>query len=259
MDIAVITGASSGIGLELVRRYHREGCIVCFCARRKERIEALEVELNALRFGSAKGFIADVTQESAMEPMLSWCAEKNPRSLTLIANAGANQSGLFQNLSLKEYQNQFDVNVWSVIKTIKPFLPLLIRCKGKIAIVGSGNSYISLPGASPYCMSKFAVRAFADSLRAELSSQGVSVTLIVPGFIQSEIRGKDLQGVPLVDFKDPVPAWLEMKAVTAAGKMFQSIERRRAETWVTFHVKVFIWLEKFFPSLLRPIKNRLKV
>jgi short-subunit dehydrogenase len=105
-----------------------------------------------------------------------------------------------------------------------------------------------MAGASAYGMSKFAVRAWAESMRAELHADGITVTLISPGFVSSEIRKVDNQGVLHAAAADPIPDWLRMPADVAARRMVRGILRGKRELIITGHGKLAVF---FAPSLIR--------
>src|SRR5690606_29945433 len=107
---------------------------------------------------------------------------------------------------------------------------------GRFVIIGSVNSYISLPGGSPYAMSKFAVRALADSLFHELKPSGVSCTLICPGFVKSEIRHVDNEGLRHRD-APAQPRFFTMPAETAAKKIRRAAQARKRELVLSLHAK----------------------
>jgi short-subunit dehydrogenase len=100
-------------------------------------------------------------------------------------------------------------------------------------------------------MSKFAVRALAESLHGELKAAGVGCTLISPGFVDSDIRRVDNRGGLHPTVADPVPAWLRMKTATAARVMARGILRGRKEVIVTFHAIVIVFVARHFPRLTR--------
>jgi short-subunit dehydrogenase len=100
-------------------------------------------------------------------------------------------------------------------------------------------------------MSKFAVRAFADAIRTEWAPHGVGVTLISPGFIQSEIRRVDNTGRFRSEFRDPVPAWLVYPVAAAAREIVDAMEQKRVEAIISFHGKLMVWLSRFFPGVVR--------
>jgi short-subunit dehydrogenase len=119
--------------------------------------------------------------------------------------------------------------------------------------MGSVAGYVSMPGASPYAMSKFAVRALAQSLRHELRASGVSVTLISPGFVDSEIRQIDNKGVYREGSREPVPRIIRMPTVPAARKMARAIARRRREVVITPFGKFVVFLAHYGRPLVELI------
>ena len=106
-------------------------------------------------------------------------------------------------------------------------------------------------GASAYGMSKFAVRALAESLRMELAPHGIAVTLISPGFVDSEIRRVDNQGVLQEHAPEPVPAWLRVPADRAAREIVHAIHRKQRERIVTGHGKFLVFAYRHFPWVIR--------
>jgi short-subunit dehydrogenase len=171
----------------------------------------------------------------------------------VIANAGFAITGRFETLSLADYRRQFETNVFGVIRTVQASLDALKRSRGRLAILGSVAGYVSAPGMSPYAMSKFAVRAFAESVREELRPTGVSLTLISPGFVDSEIRRVSREGVFRPDAPEPVPDWLRVPTAVAVRQMIRAIERRRPEAVITGHGKLLVQLARHAPGSLRTI------
>ena len=121
---------------------------------------------------------------------------------------------------------------------------------GCFAVMGSVMSHVSLPGTSPYAMSKHSVRAFAAALRNEWRPRGVSVTLLAPGFVDSEIRQVGNDGRHDPEAGDTVPRWLRMRTDTAARKMVTAVVRRRREAVITLHGKIGVFLARHTPGLL---------
>jgi short-subunit dehydrogenase len=99
-------------------------------------------------------------------------------------------------------------------------------------------------------MSKFAVRALAESLRHELRPAGIGVTLISPGFVESEIRLVDNQGRLRTEGHDAAPAWLRMDVDRAARKIVRAIDRRRREVVITGHGKAAVFMQRHVPGLM---------
>jgi short-subunit dehydrogenase len=99
-------------------------------------------------------------------------------------------------------------------------------------------------------MSKFAVRALAEALRGELAPKGVSVVLITPGFVDTEIRLVDNRGRLHANARDTVPHWLRMPTERAARQIVRAAARRRRERIITAHAKVAVFLARHMPRLL---------
>jgi short-subunit dehydrogenase len=248
--VVLITGASSGIGAALARELAREGARLVLMARRRERLDELCVELAAAG-AQAVAHIGDVTRRADLDAAVALAVERFGRLDVAIANAGFGVVGPLEKLEVEDYRRQFETNVFALIETSKAALNELRKTRGRLVLVGSVAGYISTPNASPYAMSKFAVRAFAEALGPELAPHGVTVTLISPGFVESEIRQVDNRGGWHAQAKDPLPAWLPMRADVAAKKIVSAVYRRRREAVITIHGKVLVWLSRFAPWVLR--------
>lgn len=247
--VAFITGASSGIGAALAREFARQGADVALAARRRERLQALAAEIQAL---GRRVVVApcDVTRDGDLEASVSETRERLGPIDVLVANAGFGVLGRLDRLTLDDYRRQLDTNLFGVLRTIYAGLDDLKRTRGRLVLMGSVNAYLALAGSSPYSMSKFALRALADSLRHELAREGVSVTLVNPGFVESEIHQIDNRGIRRPEATSPAPSWLRMPAPRAAHQIVRAVGRRRAEVGVTRHGKLTILLQRHAPRLL---------
>lgn len=249
-NVALVTGGSSGIGAALVTEIARRGGRVVAAARRLDRLERLASELSRSR-GSVIPFACDVTRREDLDAAVARAMKEFGRLDTVIANAGFGVVGKFEGLTVEDYRRQFETNVFGVLQTAYAALVELKRSRGRLALIGSVAGYVPTPGSSPYSMSKFAIRALAGSLRNELAPQGISVTHIAPGFIESEIYQVDNAGRLHEDWKSPVPAWIRMDTRRAARQIASAIFRRRPELVVTAHGKAIVFLERHFPAILR--------
>jgi len=247
--VVFITGASSGIGAALAREYARRGADLALAARRTERLEALAGELRA-RGRRALVLACDVTRDGDLETAVARTREGLGPIDVVVANAGFGVVGPVERLRLDDYRRQFETNVFGVLRTVYATLEDLKRTRGRLAILGSVSGHLATPGGSPYAMSKFAVRALAEALRHELRGAGVAVTLISPGFVESEIRLVDNQGTLRPEGRDAVPRWLRMGSDTAARKIVRAIERRRREAVITGHGKALVFLQRHLPGLM---------
>ncbi len=243
--VTLITGASSGIGEALAIEAVAAGAKVVLAARRASRLDAL-----VQRFGADRSvaIATDVTREADLQAAVQAAQKFGPLDV-VIANAGFARSGRFSDLCVTDYELQFDTNVYGVIRTIRQALPDLKRTRGAIAVVGSANGYLSLPGYSAYCMSKHAVRSLCACLRHELAPEGVRVTHLVPGFVQSEFRHLDEDGVFHPDAPDPVPGWLVAEPKAVARSMLAAIAAGKEEHAITGHAHLVSALTRFAPRV----------
>lgn len=251
-----ITGASSGIGAALAREFAREGADVALAARRVDRLDALATEIGKTG-RRAVAIACDVTRDGDLERAVDRTRTAFGKLDVVVANAGFGVSGPLERLSLDDYRRQFETNVFGVLRTIYATLTDLRKSRGRLVLIGSVSGHIGVPGSSAYSMSKFAVRGLAASLSHELSPAGISVTLISPGFVESEITQVDNRGVWRAEApKRPVPPAIVMATPTAARKIVRAVARRRREAVITGFGKAAVRLQRHLPGVLATIIRR---
>ena len=257
--VVFITGASSGIGAALSLEFAREGADVVLAARRRDRLESVAAGIGAI---GRRAVVAscDVTREGNLERAAAAGRAAFGKLDVVVANAGFGVTGVLERLSLDDYRRQLETNVFGVLRTVYATLDDLKKSQGRLVVIGSVSGYIALAGSSPYSMSKFAVRALADSLGHELVEHGVSVTLISPGFVDSEIRQVDNRGILRMEKPAPrIPAPMVMATPTAARKIVDAVARRRREVVITALGKVSVFLHRHAPGLLAQMIRRFAI
>jgi len=253
--VALITGASAGIGAALARELARDGADLVLAARREERLRALAREIEAAgRRAVVVG--CDVTRDGDLERAVAAAVERFGRLDVAVANAGFGVAGRLDELGLDDFRRQLETNVFGVLRTVYATLPELKKTRGRLAIVGSVSGHLPTPGASAYCTSKFAVRGLAESIHDELAADGVSVTLVSPGFVDSDIRRVDNRGTLHEGARDPIPAWLRVPTDRAARTIVRAIRRRRRAIVVTGHGKALVFLYRHVPGLVELLIGR---
>lgn len=248
----LITGASSGIGAGLARAHAKRGDRLVLLARRREWLETLALELRALG-AEVSVQVADVTRDGEVAAAVRDLTARGHALDVVYANAGFGVAGPVQRLSLEDYRRQFETNVFGLLRTVYETLDGLRSARGRLVLIGSVAGHVAAPGASAYAASKFAVRALADSLRGDLLGAGIGVTLVSPGFVDSDIRRTDNRGVLQAQAPDPVPAWLRVQTDVAVREIVRGVDRGRAEIVVTGHGKVIVFLARHFPGLVRAL------
>jgi short-subunit dehydrogenase len=255
--VVFITGASSGIGEELALQLARAGARLALAARRIERLEQLQRTI--VDSGGIEPLViaCDVTADEGPARAVAEIVAHWGRLDIVFANAGFGVVGAFATLSLADYRRQFETNVFGVLRTLQAALPEIIRAHGQMVLLGSVAGWTASPGASPYAMSKFAIRALANAITPELALRGVRVTLISPGFVESDIRRVDNQGKLHADAAEPIPRWLVMSRRRAVTGMLRAVARGQREVIITRHGKLFVWLERFAPWVVRIVARQL--
>jgi short-subunit dehydrogenase len=254
-----ITGASSGIGAALAREFAREGGDVALVARRRDRLEAVAAEIAAI--GRRTVVVpCDVTRDGDLERAAAAARAALGKLDVVVANAGFGVTGALETLALDDYRRQFETNVFGVLRTVFATLADLRKSRGRLVLIGSVSGHVGVPGSSAYSMSKFAVHGLAASLAPELASYGVAVTLISPGFVESEIGQVDNRGVRHPEASPrPLPASIVMATPTAARKIVGAVARRRREAVITGFGKTVVFLQRHQPGLLAKIIRRLGI
>jgi short-subunit dehydrogenase len=238
-QVAVVTGASSGIGWALARELARQQCRVGLVARRRERLEALAAEIRAAG-GTAAWAEADVSDRTQTLTACNTLREQLGPADLLIANAGVGYPTFLEPVNTGQIEEMFRVNVLGVVYSLEAVLPeMLRRGRGHVAAVSSLAAYQGLPGESAYCASKAAVNTYLDGLRIQLRSRGIAVTTFCPGFVKT----------PMTDvMHNPMP-WL-MNADEAARRMVRALRRRRKVYNFPWQTALLMRLTRWAPDWL---------
>jgi NAD(P)-dependent dehydrogenase (short-subunit alcohol dehydrogenase family) len=209
-QVAVVTGASGGLGAHFARLLAAEGAAVAVTARRLDKVEALAGELAGAGH-RAMALRLDVSEAAAIAPAFEEIeAGLGPISI-LINNAGVGGEGLAMDLSIEDFDRTFDVNVRGTYFAAQAAARLMIasgvaeRGDGRIVNLASIASEIVLPGLSAYCGSKSAVAMLTKVMAREWARRGIAVNALAPGYIETDINAswwpteggqKQLKGFP---------------------------------------------------------------
>jgi len=181
--VALVTGASSGIGRATALALSEAGLRVAVGARRTDRLSSLEASAP----GEVLSLPLDVTSYDSVAQAIALIVERFGRLDALINNAGLMQSGMILDADVREWERMVDTNLLGSMYAVHAALPHLIESKGHIVQVSSTSGRIASLGSGVYAATKFGVSAFTESLRQEVTERGVRVTLIEPGFVATEL------------------------------------------------------------------------
>jgi dehydrogenase/reductase SDR family protein 7B len=242
-----ITGASSGIGASLARVLSAQGAVLILSARRRERLEALAADLP----GPSLILPLDLTDAPTIPPAVAEAVAWKGRLDILINNAGISQRALVEESDLSTVRRVMEINFFAIVDLTSQVLPTMLAQKsGHIVNMSSVAGYVATPMRSAYSASKHALRAWSDSLRAEVSGRGLSVTTICPGYVRTEISRSALRGDGSAKGTDDGLIANGMDATVAATKMATAIHRRRREFFVGGKEIYAVYLKRWLPGLV---------
>jgi NADP-dependent 3-hydroxy acid dehydrogenase YdfG len=192
--VAAVTGASSGIGAATAAALSRAGATVALAARRRERLDALARRLE----GPASVHEVDVTDEAQARAFVETAHSEHGGLHVLVNNAGVMLLGAVSGANTADWRRMLDVNLWGLLVCTHTALPLMAEGGGgDIVNLSSVSGRRADAGAAVYNMTKFGVHAFSEALRQEALHSGVRVTVVAPGFVETELQGHNTDPVVL--------------------------------------------------------------
>lgn len=187
--VALVTGASSGLGARFARVLAGAGAKVVAAARRTDRLEALQAEMTD---SEVLPVALDVTDEASIEACFDAAEARFGSVNAVINNAGMNAAGAAIDLPAEEFDRLFAVNVRGVFLTARIAARRLIAAgaaeRGRIVNIASIGALRTLPGLAPYCASKAAVAMLTKGLARDWARHGINVNAICPGYVETEIN-----------------------------------------------------------------------
>ncbi|TOZ89325.1 SDR family oxidoreductase [Vibrio parahaemolyticus] len=212
--LVVITGASSGIGEAIARRFSEEGHPLLLVARRVERLEALNLPNTLCEK-------VDVTDQASLITAIEKAEAQFGPADVLVNNAGVMLLGQIDTQDAAEWKRMFDVNVLGLLNGMHSILASMkARNSGTIINISSIAGKKTFPDHAAYCGTKFAVHAISENVREEVAASNVRVTTIAPGAVETEL----LSHTTSQDIKDGYDAWkVDMGGVLAADDVARAV------------------------------------
>ena len=201
--IALVTGASSGIGEATALTLARAGARVAIAARRRERLDGVARRIADLRSESLV-LEADLARVEEAESIVARTVERWGRIDLLVNNAGLMLLSPIERARVEDWVRMLDLNLLGLMVATRAALPHLRRQKdGHVVNISSTAGRVANPDASVYAATKFGVGAFSEALRREVYKDGIRVTLIEPGAVDTELR----EHVPDAETRDRIDTW----------------------------------------------------
>jgi len=252
--VVIITGASSGIGLECARVFSQAGASVVLAARSPDKLKALEAELKVFPVLTA---VTDVSREADCKSLIDKTVDRFGRIDILVNNAGLSMRALFKDVDLSVLKTLMDVNFWGCVYCTKYALPWLLKSKGSVVGVTSIAGFKGLPARTGYSSSKYAMNGFLDTLRTEHLYDGLHVMVFAPGFTASNVRVSALTADGSSQGKTPREEEKMMSANSVALYMLKGIVKRKDTMVLTPLGKITVLLSKFIPRFVSKMEFRM--
>ncbi len=254
-----ITGASSGIGEALSYELNKKGCKLILSSRKKEALE--RVKNNCKHPESVKIVPLDITQYHTMDLKVKEAIAAFGSIDILINNAGISQRSYIVDTDFEVYKKLVDINYLGTVAVTKAILPYFIeQQRGHFVTVTSLMGKFGSPIRSGYCGSKHALHGFFDVLRMEHEKDHIDVTLIAPGFVQTNIAKNALVGDGKARGYEDNDNASGMTTTDFSKKMIKAVESNKFEAYMGGKEIMGVYLKRFFPKLLHKIvlKNTAK-
>jgi short-subunit dehydrogenase len=239
--VALITGASAGIGAELARVFASRGHRVALVARRADRLTALAGEIVAAGGAAPMVIACDLTQADAGDKIAAALAAGGVEVEYVVNNAGF---GVFGRAMQRDRADQLDmitVNIRALTDLSLRFADQLIRNRGGLLNMGSIAGFLPGPGMAVYYASKAYVMSFTEAMRAELAPHGVRVTVVCPGPVPSEFQAR-AGFSPGFD-----SAILNVLPADVARQAYAGLMANKRAVLPGFGIKIVAFLLRFFP------------
>jgi NAD(P)-dependent dehydrogenase (short-subunit alcohol dehydrogenase family) len=232
-----ITGASSGLGLALARRYASLGATLGLVARRLDALEAFSKNAAV----PCTLYVADVRDAAALRHAADDFVSKHGVPDIVIANAGVSiGTASDRSVDLPMLSKVIDTNLVGVANTFQPFLASMREARsGVLAAIASVAGYRGLPGAGAYSASKAGVIAYAESTRVELHGTGVRVSTICPGYIATAMTARNPYPMPFI-----------LSADEAASRIVRAIARKRSYAVIPWQMALIACVLRVLPNVL---------
>jgi NAD(P)-dependent dehydrogenase (short-subunit alcohol dehydrogenase family) len=244
--VIVVTGAASGIGAAIVRRFAGEGAKVGLLDMDEAGVQGAADDLKAAGV-DALGLACDVTSEDQCALAIKEILARYGGVDVLVNNAGITQRSAFVDTQTSVYRKVMDVNFFGSLYCTKASIDSLIARKGIIVVIESLAGVSPLLGRTGYCASKHALHGFFTSLRCELRDSGVHIMLVCPGFVKTNLQTRALGGDGRVTNHPQSVVGKPTSAAKVAEAIYRGALKRRQLLVLTPVGKLAYWVSRLAP------------
>lgn len=254
--VAVVTGASMGIGEAIARQFALEGASVVLSSRDSGRAEAARARIGHL--DRTLALACDVRMREEIDRVVGLTLHNFGRIDIWVNNAGHGLRDSVEKMDMDQARRMFDTNLFGAIQGMQAVLPVMRRQgSGSIINISSVAGHIPLPGSAAYSATKFALNAIGKAARVELEGTGVRVMTVCPGYIatgfaENTVKGSDRRRLS----RGPIRG---ISAARVARAVLQGYLKGKREVVVPWTDHIYIKLYQLFPSLVERGMQRMLV
>lgn len=253
-----ITGASSGIGKALALALSQYDCKLILSARRTEILEDVKTQCKNTEHVAVLPF--DLADYEKMEPVSLKAINSFGHVDILINNGGISQRSLIMDTDISVYKTLMDVDYLGTIALSKALLPHFVKRKsGHFVTVTSLMGKFSSPYRSGYCGAKHALHGFFDALRLEHENDHIKVTLICPGFVNTQVARNAITGDGSLQQTQDASTENGLHVDVFAKRMLKAITKEKFEAYIGKKEVLGIYIKRFFPRMIHNVISKSKV
>ncbi len=258
---ALVTGASSGLGLAIARQLAAAGAKVALVARSEQRLQAAVVSLN-VQAEQTLAITADITQQADVDRLAQAVQQQWGRLDLLVNCAGKSSRGKIEETTPEQFQELWELNFLAAVRCTRALLPLLLASRGHVVQIGSLASKSTAKYLGAYPAGKFALAAYSQQLRLELSGRGLHVLLVCPGPIARDDAGRRYaeQSTNLPAEAQQPGGGVKLTGIppeVLARKILRACEHRQPELIVPAKARLLFTISQLWPRLGDWLTNRM--
>jgi short-subunit dehydrogenase len=252
--VALVTGASSGIGKQIALALAEKGTKVALVARNIENLKEVK-QLIQDKGNIAEFFTQDLTRPKEIPDLIEKIQSHFQNSVDLLVNnAGAAYLGFVENVPIDAYDELFRLNFFGPLALTQAVVPdMKKKGYGQIVNITSGVGKRGLPGVSAYCATKFALNALTESIRVELDPFGINVLSVSPGLVSTEFQNRSrIFG----NLRETFNGKGKISVIIVAQKILEAIEHNNRDLNLSVRSKIACHINYWIPTLIDFILKR---
>ncbi len=253
-QVALVTGASSGIGAAISRQLAAAGAVVVLAGRDEARLRSVADGCSGA--GGVTVIPGDLVDEGHRTTLVATTLERHRRLDVLVNNAGITMNAQFADLQLALVRRLFEIDFFAAVDLTRRLLPALCESSGRIIVMSSVTGIVGVPSRTAYSAAKHALHGLFDALRVELRPYRVGITVACPGYVDTPIRHRALVASGSEQGHDQAAARSMLSAEDVARRTLRAAARRRRRVLMGRETFLARWLSVVAPGILERVLAR---